>query len=253
MRFRSRTHLEMWQQRHLAEFIRDTLPKAGRFRGLGEASLVELPYIYKTFMMSDFEYFNTRGITLQEATGVALHAEGTRNFKPLLGDLTVGRSSGTSGAPGVFLVSRAERQRWAGIALSRALPSHLLRALLTPEGPCSCGRPEMTISAIAGRADEVLLLPSLRRQTPTRVFPDVLRRAMLLAGPALQKYRITQREAVWELEVQIVQEETATLRRIRDSLTALCQRLLLLLYLCEPGLVTLRRGGTSGGKGGFEL
>jgi putative adenylate-forming enzyme len=392
MSFRSRAHLELWQQQRLAEFIRGTLPNARRYRGLGGALLGELPYMDKALMMSDFEGFNTRGVTLKEASEVALRAEDTRNFKPSLGDLTVGMSSGTSGTPGVFLVSKSERQRWAGVALARALPSHLLKALLspwraplriafflransnlytslqsrrlhfgfhdllqpleasfpalaaappdllvapasilkalaearlagrtalqpghiisvaevlepsdaaliekafqrrphqiyqategflgftceagtlhlneahvhveadwlddnktrfqpvitdfsretqmivryrlndilTPANPCSCGRPETAISAVAGRADEVLLLSSLREQSPTRVFPDVLRRAMMLAGPALHEYRITQRDAVWEVEVLILGEEAATLRRIQDSIGALCRGL----------------------------
>jgi hypothetical protein len=49
--------------------------------------------------------------------------------------LTVGLSSGTSGNRGVFLVSRAERLRWAGILLGRALPGHLLKRLLSPWTP----------------------------------------------------------------------------------------------------------------------
>lgn len=44
----------------------------------------------------------------------------------------MGLSSGTSGNRGVFLVSKAERLRWAGILLARTLPPHLLRHLLSP-------------------------------------------------------------------------------------------------------------------------
>jgi putative adenylate-forming enzyme len=93
----------------------------------------------KAAMMADFEARNTRGVPLDAAFEVGFMAETTRDFAPMLGDgadaLTVGLSSGTSGNRGVFLVSRAERLRWAGILLGRALPAHLLKRLLSPWTP----------------------------------------------------------------------------------------------------------------------
>lgn len=130
--FRYRAQLEAWQQRQLRTFLTEVLPKAERFRRMNVSSLEELPFMDKSVMMDNFQAYNTRGVTLAEALPVALRAEESRDFAPMLGDLTVGLSSGTSGNRGVFLVSRAERLRWAGILLARALPQHLLKRLVAP-------------------------------------------------------------------------------------------------------------------------
>lgn len=130
--FRDRAKLEAWQQTRLNRFLREVLPRAPRYRGLSPRSLADLPTMDKATMMADFHAHNTQGVGLDDAFAVAFKAETTRDFAPMLGDLTVGLSSGTSGNRGVFLVSPAERQRWAGILLARALPEHLLGRLLSP-------------------------------------------------------------------------------------------------------------------------
>jgi putative adenylate-forming enzyme len=84
-----------------------------------------LPTVDKQLMMQNFATFNTRGIELEQALLVALRAEQERDFRPMLADLTVGLSSGTSGHRGLFLVSPSERAGWAGVMLARAL--HELR------------------------------------------------------------------------------------------------------------------------------
>lgn len=132
LEFRERAKLEAWQHMRLKRFLRDVLPRAPRYRGFAGDSLAALPTMDKATLMDDFLANNTRGIVLDDALEVALKAETTRDFLPLLGDLTVGLSSGTSGNRGVFLVSRAERLRWAGTVLARALPPGLLGRLLAP-------------------------------------------------------------------------------------------------------------------------
>jgi putative adenylate-forming enzyme len=111
------------------------LPRAPIYRDLKAAALADLPTMDKAAMMGAFEAGNTRGVKLDEAFEIGFKAETTRDFATMLGDLTVGLSSGTSGNRGVFLVSKAERLRWAGILLGRALPAHLLKRLLTPWTP----------------------------------------------------------------------------------------------------------------------
>jgi putative adenylate-forming enzyme len=137
--FRERSKLEAWQQAGIQRFLREVLPRAPRFSGMSPSSLAELPTMDKATMMANFHACNTRGVELDAAFDIAFKAETTRDFAPMLGAgpnaLTVGLSSGTSGNRGVFLVSRAERLRWAGILLARALPQHLLKRLLTPWAP----------------------------------------------------------------------------------------------------------------------
>ena len=81
-----------------------------------------LPTVDKAAMMGHFDRFNTVGVRKDAALEVALRAERDRNFSPTIGPLTVGLSSGTSGHRGVFLVSPAEADAWAGVILARALP-----------------------------------------------------------------------------------------------------------------------------------
>jgi putative adenylate-forming enzyme len=133
--FRDRAKLEAWQQLQLRRFIRDIIPLAPRYKDYSVADLVDLPTMDKALMMGDFAAGNTRGVQLDRALEIALRAEESRNFSPMLGDLTVGLSSGTSGNRGVFMVSKAERMCWAGILLARAIPPHLLGRLLAPWKP----------------------------------------------------------------------------------------------------------------------
>lgn len=130
-----RAALEALQRRALRRFLREVLPRAPLYRDGGVRELADLPLMDKAALMREFDARNTRGIRLDEAMALALRAEASRDFAPTLGDITVGLSSGTSGNRGVFLVSAAERRRWAGILLARALPPALMPRLLTPWAP----------------------------------------------------------------------------------------------------------------------
>lgn len=135
----SRDALLRRQERSLARFLARTLPKAPFYRPYAGRPLEALPIIDKAQMLTDFAAFNTVGVTLDQALAVALEAERSRDFRPTLlahGDeLTVGLSSGTSGTRGVFLVSAAERARWAGLLLGRLLARESLRQVLHPLRP----------------------------------------------------------------------------------------------------------------------
>ena len=80
-----------------------------------------LPIVNKQLMMENFDTFTTRNIRHEDAMEVALRAEQSRNFRPQLGDVTVGLSSGTSGHRGLFLASSVEQAAWAGTILARTL------------------------------------------------------------------------------------------------------------------------------------
>ncbi len=64
--------------------------------------------------------------------------------------------------------------------------------LLLAHNPCACGRPTLACEAIEGRADDVLLLPGTDGKE-LRLFPDLVRRAMALAGEAIEDWTIEQR------------------------------------------------------------
>lgn len=166
LRFRSRRLLLLWQEFRLRRMIRHTLAQAPLYAQLlrdqpgdgpcapqapnaairagGDpwAVLAQLPVIDKQRMMADFDQLNTRGVRREQALAVAEQAEVSRDFSPTLGsahpawaDLSVGLSSGTSGQRGLFVVSDAERARWAGILLGRTLPRALLRQIVSPWRP----------------------------------------------------------------------------------------------------------------------
>jgi putative adenylate-forming enzyme len=119
---RTKADLDLVQHKGMFRFRRDVLMKSPFYRDLVNSSLGRFPIINKAEMLANFDRINTRGITLDQAMDVALKAERDRDFSPSLGDVTVGLSSGTSGTRGVFLVSKPERLRWAGIMLALALP-----------------------------------------------------------------------------------------------------------------------------------
>ena len=132
LNFSDRRALEAWQRVALGGFLKDVVPRAPRYRGLLPRSLEDLPTMDKAAMMADFRAYNTVGISYDDAMAVALEAERSRDFTPTMGDVTVGLSSGTSGQRGLFLVSSAERLRWAGVVLARMLPASGIRRILTP-------------------------------------------------------------------------------------------------------------------------
>lgn len=134
-RFRDRATFEAWQQRRLRRFLATWLPRSPFYRQYAGQPLSALPIVDKAVMLAHFDGMNTAGVTLPDATQAALAAEASRDFAPELGGITVGLSSGTQGPRGVFLVSPAERARWAGIMMARALPQVLMRRLLLGRRP----------------------------------------------------------------------------------------------------------------------
>lgn len=80
----------------------------------------------KAFMMEYFDELNTVGVSKKQAFDIALKAEATRDFSPMIGSISVGLSSGTSGHRGIFLTSAKERSTWAGTILGKLLPKEQL-------------------------------------------------------------------------------------------------------------------------------
>jgi putative adenylate-forming enzyme len=125
-RLRSREQIEAHQQRRwnsISKRIACTSPYYAVYRNL---PLPQWPIMEKRAWMRHFDSINTAGVTLAQAHALAEQAEHTRNFRPAFGNVSVGLSTGTSGARGVFLASNSERQRWTGTMLAKLLPAGLL-------------------------------------------------------------------------------------------------------------------------------
>jgi putative adenylate-forming enzyme len=124
-----RSSLELWQDARVQQHLKKVRTRSMYYKELwGELPLSDwrqFPLMVKGTMMEHFDQLNTAGIYKEEAFDLALRAEQTREFSPMMGDITVGLSSGTSGNRGLFLVSREERLAWAGTILAKVLPGSL--------------------------------------------------------------------------------------------------------------------------------
>ena len=83
--------------------------------------LNQYPIINKSIFMDRFDSINTRRIKRDEAFDLAIKAEKSRDFAPMIDDVTIGLSSGTSGNRGVFLATEAERAQWVACVLDRVI------------------------------------------------------------------------------------------------------------------------------------
>jgi putative adenylate-forming enzyme len=119
---RSREALAAHQARWLARLRRTVLPRSPFYASIADAPYESWPVMSKATWMAAFDEINTRGIRRDEAMAVAEAAEQSRDFSPTLHGIAVGLSTGTSGQRGLFLVSPAERRRWAGVMLAKLLP-----------------------------------------------------------------------------------------------------------------------------------
>ncbi|ANF95510.1 F390 synthetase-related protein [Paenibacillus bovis] len=130
-RWSGREALERWQERRIIRQIRRIRAVSAFYRdlwkGLPDHAWRQFPIIDKQIMMEHFDRLNTVGIRCEEAMKLALQAEQTRDFQPLLNGVTVGLSSGTSGNRGLFLVSPQEQAAWTGTVLAKLLPGGLKR------------------------------------------------------------------------------------------------------------------------------
>lgn len=124
-KWKTREALESWQDARIGAILRTILPRSTYYRdhfaGHSLADWRNLPISQKSDLMAAFDDWNTVGISLAEAGEEAERAERSRDFSPMIKDIAVGMSSGTTGSRGVFLVSPQERRRWAGTVLARTL------------------------------------------------------------------------------------------------------------------------------------
>lgn len=121
----SHSLLEAWQNRQVQKNLAKILPKSAyyrqRFEGLELNEWRSFPVMNKAEMMQHFSTLNTVGIGKETALAYAYKAETQRDFQPTIGSITVGLSSGTSGAHGLFLASAKEQATWVGVVLAKVL------------------------------------------------------------------------------------------------------------------------------------
>lgn len=125
-RFGSRAELLHWQDAQVQAHLERILPSSPYYRRLFKelprSEWLRAPLLDKARMLANFDQLNTAGIPLDEALAVALESEASREVLPLIGDISVSLSPGTSGSRAVFLANQEERDDWLAMALERVLP-----------------------------------------------------------------------------------------------------------------------------------
>lgn len=124
--FSSRAAINAHQARGLDHLRRRIMPQSPFYREFADRPADEWPMMDKALLIEHFTEINTRNLSRATALAVALQAEESRDFSPMLGDLAVGLSTGTSGQRGLFLTTPRERAIWAAVMLGRFWPSPLL-------------------------------------------------------------------------------------------------------------------------------
>lgn len=124
--FPDRDAVAAHQARGLDHLRRKIMPKSPFYDAYADRPIAEWPLMNKARLMENFSDINTRNLPRDTALTVALRAEDSRDFSPLLGELAVGLSTGTSGQRGLFLTNRRERALWAAVMLGRFWPGPLL-------------------------------------------------------------------------------------------------------------------------------
>jgi putative adenylate-forming enzyme len=126
-RLRSRARIEHIQRRWLASLLRDVGQRSPFYREHAAQPFTAWPIIDKHTWMDRFDDINTVGAGREEVLDIASRAETTRHFASTWKGFTVGLSSGTSGARGLFMASPAERAQWAGTLLAKLMHGNLLQ------------------------------------------------------------------------------------------------------------------------------
>lgn len=118
-RFKDRQVLERYQVKAL-ETYREFLQQESPYFKSGIPADFKMN---KAFMMEHFNELNTQGLNRDELLALALESERTRDFSPMIGEIAVGLSSGTSGHRGLFVTTEKERSMWAAAILAKMLPT----------------------------------------------------------------------------------------------------------------------------------
>lgn len=123
--FASREAIARHQQQAFAHLRRHIMPRSPFYKDFADQPYENWPMMNKALMMEHFTDINTAGITKEDALDIALTSEQMRDFAPMIGQVAVGLSTGTSGQRGLFASNKRERALWAALMLGRFSPSFL--------------------------------------------------------------------------------------------------------------------------------
>ncbi|MEM7656650.1 MAG: F390 synthetase-related protein [Bacteroidota bacterium] len=102
--------------------------------------------------------------------------------------------------------------------------------------PCPCGSPCLALAGIEGRTDEVLLVADEAGDLQ-RIFPDQIRRAMVMSQDSVRDYRVVQTAADrWEIFLEVA---PAQRKQSQEAVAAALHQLCLNKGLVLPELTFL--------------
>ena len=107
-KFKTREQLEKYQKKMLVQQMKHIKANSEYFKNIKADSIEDfkkLPLMDKKIMMENFNKLNCVGIDRDKALAIAINGEKSRNFDEKLNNISVGLSSGTSGARGLFIIS----------------------------------------------------------------------------------------------------------------------------------------------------
>jgi putative adenylate-forming enzyme len=119
---RGRKDVEKRQKKLLDQLIAHANRNIPFYRNASTTDFRSWPIVDKTILMKEFGDMNCHELSSQTAWELAETGLKSANSSAVLGKLTIGTSTGTSGQRGVFVISSHERALWLGSILARCLP-----------------------------------------------------------------------------------------------------------------------------------
>lgn len=173
-----RTHADVVaRQARLWRRMAPLIARTPAIRALAGCPLADFPVMDPETLREGFDDWNTLDLTRAE-TEAAAHAGETGASGEVRPGVVAGFSSGSSGRPGLFVTSAAERAGWVGHILARLLPAD---ALLRPTRIALCLRADNRLYGDVAAAGPFRFLfvgldvPGPERFARLRAFtPDVL-------------------------------------------------------------------------------
>lgn len=195
-RLRTRTDVERRQAR-LWRAMAPVVARTPALQALAGRPLADFPIVRPEALRNDFSDWNSLGLTRAETEAAARSGE-TGGSGEVWPGVFAGFSSGSSGRPGLFVTSAAERAGWIGHILARLLPADIL---VRPTRIALCLRADNRLYGDVTSAGAIrfrfvgLDVPAPERFEQLRAFvPDVL-----IAPPQVLADLARRADAPWPL------------------------------------------------------
>lgn len=109
------------QQANLFKKLLPVLQGCEFYKEFSIERLDDFPIINKKIMNENFNKINTVGLDFDACMNLNKRAEQNRDFSNTINNISIGSSSGTSGKPSLFAVSKMEQITWAGSILGKTV------------------------------------------------------------------------------------------------------------------------------------